>query len=112
MISNAPTYTSVRHMALRKSFATLTNESVLHGVVMIWRCTSIQDRGWLVATQFGDGYASDEFLLSITHLRRLESAAASALLLTAYMHCMELECGGSDCYGWRSSGIGGAFACV
>ena len=35
MISDAPTYTSMRHCGLTKSFGTLTNESVLHEVVMI-----------------------------------------------------------------------------
>ena len=80
---------------------------------MIGGCTSIQDRGRRVEIPLADRYTGDEFLLSIIHLRRLDSAAASALLLTAYMHCMELECGTlTATVGWRSSGIGGAFACV
>ena len=50
-------------------------------------------QGKACSDPFAERYSGDEFLLSISHLRRLESAEAGALLLTAYMHCMELDCG-------------------
>lgn len=63
MISDVPTYTSVRHISLTKKFCNAYERSVLHEVVMIGGCTSIQDKGEACKDPFTNGYTTDEFSL-------------------------------------------------